>query len=145
MYNEKMSKEELFYLFPGNEYPRHTTRRTTCVTQAFHDKCMQFLVIYFSVFLLVNKSTKSLICILFTVAHVSRLHATCNAIACNCMQCKVQRTTLARRNEGGRNGSGPVCRRRGDEVQAGSTKTHEGVRVTEELYILLMNPVCASD
>ena len=95
MYNEKMSKEELFYLFPGNEYPRHTTRRTTCVTQAFHDKCMQFLVIYFSVFLLVNKSTKSLICILFTVAHVSRLHATCNAIACNCMQCKVQRTTLS--------------------------------------------------
>ena len=48
----------------------------------------------FLCFLLVNKNTKSLICILFTVAHVSRLHATCNAIACNCMQCKVQRTTL---------------------------------------------------
>ena len=116
MYNEKMSKEELFYLFPGNEYPRHTTRRTTCVTQAFHDKCMQFLVIYFSVFLLVNKSTKSLICILFTVAHVSRLHATCNAIACNCMQCKVQRTTL----EGGRGREGEREREgeRGTDVVA---------------------------
>ena len=82
MYNEKMSKEECesesySTCFLGVS-ASHNASHNMCHT-SIDDKSMQFLVIYFRVVLLVNTYTQILICILFTVAHVSKLHATCIA------------------------------------------------------------------